>query len=124
MRLYFVIFAACGAVAMTHLYVSASLLAADGSDAGDPPPRAAIVIGERSDSGASQPTLGPDRLPDPSLLRPLELPPPLPMDRSDRLREGAEIRQRRMHLERMGDPRDPQVQDRLRRLDRAADRLR
>jgi hypothetical protein len=63
-------------------------------------------------------------VPEPELLRPLPVPGEIERDRGARLIERGRIENERMRLERRGDRTDPRVQDRLRRLDRASDRLR
>lgn len=60
----------------------------------------------------------------PELQRPLALPSDRGRDRADRLLEEGKLERQRMRLERAGDPHDPRIQDRLRRIERALDALR
>ncbi len=57
-------------------------------------------------------------------LRPLPIPAQPPRDSGERLLDRGKVGNERQRLERGRDPHDPFTQDRLRRLDRARDRLR
>lgn len=90
------------------LAVSGPLAAPAGAAQETPPPAAVPEV----------------ELPDPQLQRPLDVPLTRPADRGQRLMERGRLENQRQRLERRGDPHDPRVQDRLRRLDRSIDRLR